>query len=444
MTSHCVRSLAVVAAIAIAPVVAGAQAPAPAPATPGFSFSGTIFGAYSYKTDSAAKAQLGGSNPNTFSVDRAYLTFRMPAGDNGSIRITTDIFQNTNPAQNTYYQGWVVRLKYAYLDYTGLRNEWGAGSSLAGRIGILHTVVVDHEESFWPRYLNQTGLEKNGFFSSSDAGVAGLLTLGNKWGEIYGTITNGSGYASYDNPGTTGQGVANNRFKDFAIRASLTPFANQPTMTNAIRYLTITPWYYKGFNASAFQSGGAGQTGPGTNGAITDGLTRDRFGIFAAIKDTSSCDFRNGGRCRYVLGGDFAQRSDQSDNGGNTTPLPRVLHDSTGRLFDGFLFVRPLEIFDASQKSPFSIVARWDHWTPQTDPSSTVSSTGASNAAVYGGETPAYNFYVLGASWDLNQRMTFTADYQNQSPTNFPAVTATSVKPTPQATTLALHFVVNF
>ncbi|HTE46607.1 MAG TPA: hypothetical protein VK636_15245 [Gemmatimonadaceae bacterium] len=439
MTSYRVRSLAVVAAISILPIVASAQAPAPAPATPGFSFSGTIFGAYSYKTDSASKAQLGGSNPNAFSVDRAYLTFRMPAGDNGSIRITTDIFQNTNPAQNPYYQGWVVRLKYAYLDYTGLRNEFGAGSSLAGRIGILHTVVVDHEESFWPRYLNQTGLEKNGFFSSSDAGVAGLLTLGNKWGEIYGTITNGSGYSSYDNPGTTGQGVANNRFKDFGIRASLTPFANQPTMPNVIKYLTITPWYYKGFNASAFQSGGAGQNGPGTNGAITDGLTRDRYGLFAAIKDTSSCDFRNGGRCRYVLGGDFAQRTDQSDNGGNTSAIPRVLHDSTGRLFDAFLFVRPIEIFDPSQKSPFSIVARWDNWTPNTDPGSSVP-----NAAGYAGTTPAYNFFVLGASWDVNQRITFTADYQNQSPTNFPAVTATSVKPTPQATTLALHFVVNF
>ncbi|MDB4876153.1 MAG: hypothetical protein JWM41_2599 [Gemmatimonadetes bacterium] len=435
------RLIAVGAAITIAPALGFAQqAPtAPAPATPGFGFSGTIFGSFGYKTDSASKAQLGGSNPNAFNLDRVYLTYRMPAGDNGSVRVTTDIFQNTNPAQNPYYQGWVVRLKYAYLDYTGLRNEFGAGSSLTGRIGLLHTVLIDHEESFWPRYLQQTGIEKNGFFSSSDAGAAALMTLGNKWGEIYGTVTNGSGYSSYDNPGTTGQGVANNRFKDFGLRASLTPFANQPTMTNVIRYLTITPWVYKGYNASAFQSGGTGQVGPGTNGAITDGLKRDRYGIFAAIKDTSSCDFRNGGRCRFSLGGDFAQRTDASDNGGNTAASPRVVHDSTGRLIDGFVFVRPLELFDKTQKSPFSIVARWDHWTPNTDPSSSIP-----NAAGYAGTTPAYNFYVLGASWDVNQRMTFTADYQNQSPTNFPTPTGTNVKPTPQATTMFLHFVVNF
>lgn len=439
MTPRSVRFLAAGAAIVCACAPAVAQQATPTVVTPAFDFSGTIFGSYGYKTDSNAKAQLGGSNPNAFSVDRAYLTFKMPAGDNGAIRVTTDIFQNTNPAQNTYYQGWVVRLKYAYLQYTGLKNEWGAGSSLVGRIGMLHTVVVDQEESFWPRYLNTTGLEKNGFFSSSDVGVAGLMTLGDKWGEIYGTITNGASYASYDNPGTVGQGVANNRFKDFALRATLTPFANQPTMSNFIRYLTISPWYYKGFNGSAFQSGGAGQQGSGTNGAITDGLTRDRYGIFAALKDTSSCDFRNGGRCKFVLAADFAQRSDQSDNGLNTAASPRVLHDSTGRLLDAHLFVRPLEIFDASQKSPFSIIARWDHWTPNTDPASSV--PGAAN---YAGTTPAYTFIVLGASWDMNQRMTFTADYQNQSPTNFPAPTGTNVKPTPQATTLFLHFVANF
>jgi hypothetical protein len=436
MTSRCVRSLAIVAAIAIVPVISSAQTPAAPPAaTPGLDFSGTIFGAYSYKTDSNSKAQLGGSNPNTFSVDRAYLTFRMPAGDNGAIRITTDIFQNTNVAQNAYYQGWVVRLKYGYLQYTGLRNEFGAGRVSSGASESLHTVVIDHEESFWPRYLNQVGLEKNGFFSSSDAGVAGLLTLGNKWGELYGTITNGSAYTSYDNPGQAGQPVTSNRFKDFAIRASLTPFANQPTMTNFIRYLTITPWYYKGFNGSLFQSGGAGQVGTGTNGAITDGMTRDRYGIFAALKDVVlRLEWRP---LPVVLAGDFAMRS--GDNGNSTLAVPRVLHDSTGRLFGAFIFVRPLEIFDPSQKSPFSIIARWDNWTPQTDPASSV--PGAAN---YAGTTPAYNFFVLGASWDLTQRMTFTADYQNQSPTNFPAVTATSVKPTPQATTLALHFVVNF
>src|SRR5471030_2170972 len=81
-----------IAGLALAVVALGrpalAQTTTPAAATPGFDFSGVIFGSFSMKTDSAAKASLGGQNPSSFSADRAYLTFRMPAGDNGSIRVT--------------------------------------------------------------------------------------------------------------------------------------------------------------------------------------------------------------------------------------------------------------------------------------------------------------------------------------------------------------------
>ena len=414
MTSRFVRSIAACITISVIPAMTFAQqAPATPPATPALDFSGVIFGSYSYRTDSAAKAGLGGQNPNQFGVDRAYLTFRMPAGDNGAIRITTDVFQNTNAAQNAYYQGWAIRVKYAYLQYTGLRNEMGAGSSLLGRIGVLHTVLIDHQEGFWPRYLQQVATEKYGFFSSADVGVAGQLTLGDKWGEIYGTVTNGPGYTSYEK----------DRFKDVALRLSLTPLANQTNMNAILKSFTISPWFYKGWVGSGFASGGAGQVGPGTNGAITDGLARDRFGVFAGLKDR-----------RLTAGAEFAQRNDESETGANTATSLRAVHDSTGRVIDGFVIARPLELIDASRKSNFSVVARWDHFTPNTSPAS----------ANYAGSTPAYNFYLLGASYDLTQRMTFTLDYQDQSPTDFPAPTATSVKPTPQQTTLFLHFNVAF
>jgi hypothetical protein len=441
MTPRFARLIAVAAAIAIVPGLRAQTPtqPAPAPATAGFDFSGVIFGNWQIKTDSASKANLGGTSPNLFDLGRAYLTFRMPAGENGAIRITTDIFQNTNPAQNAYYQGWVVRAKYAYLQYTGLRNEFGRGSSLVGRLGLLHTVVVDYEETYWPRYLQQTAIEKNGFFSSSDMGLAALGTLGNRWGEIYGTITNGSGYTSFDNPGTTGQPVGTNRFKDFGLRVSLTPFGHDTALSSYVRNISITPWGYLGCNGSTFQSGGTGQVGPGTNGAITDCMSRNRFGVLAAIKDSTICDFRNGGRCRLTAGLQFAQRRDESDNGGNTAAIPRVAHDSTGRVFDGFLFIRPLEVFDPSHHSPFSLVGRFDHFTPQTDPSSSV--PGAAN---YAGDTPAYNFWVLGASYDVNQKITLTADYQNQTPTNFPPAIGTNVRPTPTSSIFFIHFVVNF
>src|SRR5215216_1459697 len=218
------------------------QSPTPAVVTPALDFSGVIFGNYGYRTDSAAKAGLGGQNPNQFTVERAYLNFRMPAGENGQIRITTDVFQNTNNATNGFYQGWAIRIKYGYLQYTGLKDNFAAGSSLTGRIGVLHTVIIDYQESFWPRYLQQVAVERNGFFSSADAGAAGVLTLGNKLGELYATVTNGPGYTSFER----------DRFKDFALRASLTPLANSADMNAVLKSFTLTPWFYKGMVGSGF------------------------------------------------------------------------------------------------------------------------------------------------------------------------------------------------
>lgn len=383
------------------------------PTNPPIDFSGLMFGSFNMRTDSAAKATLGGKAPNAFALDRAYLTFRMPAGDNGSIRITTDVFQNTSTATNGYYQGWAIRLKYAYFQYVGLKDAFGSGSSLTGRVGALHNVIIDQVEVLWPRYLQQTAIERAGFFSSADVGVAGLLTLGNKWGELYGTIANGPGYTSYDR----------DRFKDFAIRASLTPFAKNGT--NAyLKSLVVVPWFYKGSVGSAFAAGGAGQVGPGDNGAVTDGLTRNRYGIFAGVKDR-----------RLSIGVDYAQRVDESETGANTTATPRAVIDSTGRLIDGFVVARPLEWFDAERRSPLSLIARYDRFTPNSSPTS----------ANYAGATPYYDYTVFGASYDVNQRITLALDWQQNTPKGFPPATGTNVRPIPpRASTVFLHWQATF
>jgi hypothetical protein len=409
---HSQLTVAVAVAFLTPLTIGGAQTPAPVVVTPSFDFSGVIFGNYSLRTDSAAKASLGGKSPNQFTVERAYLNFRMPAGQNGQIRVTTDVFQNTNNATNGYYQGWAVRIKYAYLQYTGLRNTFGEGSSLMGRGGILHTVIIDHEEGFWPRYLQQVAVERDGFFSSADAGAAGTLTLGKKWGEIYGTVTNGPGYTSFER----------DRFKDLALRVSLTPLANSTTANAVLKTLTLSPWVYKGWLGSQFAAGGPGQVGQGTNGAVTQGLQRDRWGVFAGLKDR-----------RLTAGAEIAQRTDESETGANTVGSPRVVHDSTGRVIDGFILARPFEWFD-STKSNLSLIARFDHFTPNTDPT----------AATYAGTTPSYNYWVFGISYDVTTRMTFAFDWQAQSPTGFPAATGTNLRPTPKQSTIFLHWQATF
>jgi hypothetical protein len=165
-------------------------AAAPQPASPSpLSFSGVIFGSYNYQLPTTP-AQFRNQTNNSFVIDRAYLTFRIAAGDRTSIRITTDVFQSADSTGNAY----TVRAKYAYLQYEA--PKFSNGAQVTGRIGILQNVLIEHQEAFWPRYLSQAATERAGYFSSADVGLASLVTLPHKWGEIYSTIVNGPGYTA--------------------------------------------------------------------------------------------------------------------------------------------------------------------------------------------------------------------------------------------------------
>ncbi|HVT40624.1 MAG TPA: hypothetical protein VHE78_16395, partial [Gemmatimonadaceae bacterium] len=259
----------------------GSPPPVVTPVTPALDFSGVIYGNYQYRYDSATKAANGNQAPNKFDIERVYLNVRMPAGADGSIRVTTDVFNNAGSCAGCY-AGWTVRLKYAYFQYNFLHDIGGSkGFNAVARVGMLHTVQVDHEEGFWPRWISQVAIERNGFFSSSDVGIAGLLTLPGKWGEFYATMVNGSGYAQ----------VEVDPYKDYAARFSLTPFGSHDSI---LRTLTISPFFSAGHTASKFINGGTGQIGP-----VSEGNTRSRDGVFVGLKDR-----------RLSLGAEWAQRTE--------------------------------------------------------------------------------------------------------------------------------------
>src|SRR6478672_2908281 len=159
------------------PAKDSAQAKPPAATVPPLDFSGTLFANFQYRGD---KGPAKGSNK--FDVERVYLTFRMPAGEKTSIRVTTDLFQQTATGSDAFYRGWVLRAKYAYLQYNYLN---GTDWNTLARIGLLHTVFIDHEEQFWPRWISTTPTERAGYFSSADAGLATTVTLPHKSGEFY-------------------------------------------------------------------------------------------------------------------------------------------------------------------------------------------------------------------------------------------------------------------
>jgi hypothetical protein len=387
-------TIGLIAALA-APLALAAQQPAdttrpapppPAAPTPSVSipvdFSGVLYANFQYQgAKGASKSQ------NKFDLERAYLTFRMPAGDRASIRITADVYQQQTAPNDAYYKGWAVRAKYAYLQYDYLKTASWTG---VVRGGLIHNVVIDHIEQFWPRWISQTAVERSGSFSSADAGVGTLITLPNKFGEFYATIMNGPGYTSRET----------DRFKDYAARLSITPLSG--SSNKIIKSFTLSGWTYIGAIASTFAAGGAGQVG-----AVGSSLPRMRSGVFVGVRDP-----------RLSAGFDWVTRKDGSETGLNTVVSPRVEVDSTRRLISGFATIKPFQLLSDQSSFPLGLIGRWDRYKP---------STGADGYV---------NTVIGGLTWDLNKKSALSLDYQEQTPRN--GVIAATTK------TYFLHMVANF
>jgi hypothetical protein len=383
----------ILVAVLLSPIALLAQQPAdttkPAAPPPAATvsipvdFSGVIYANFQYRGDAGAA-----KSTNKFDLERAYLTFRMPAGDRASIRITADVFQQATPPNDAFYRGWVVRAKYAYLQYDYLKSATAWNGLVRG--GLLHNVVIDHVESFWPRWISQSPVERAGFFSSSDAGVATQLSFPNKFGELYATIVNGPGYTSRET----------DRFKDYAARLSITPFSG--SNNKVIKTFALTGWTYVGAVGSQFVAGGPGQVG-----TVGSSLPRTRAGIFAGVRDP-----------RLSVGAEWDSRKDAREGGANTVLAPRVEIDSTGRLIAGFVTAKPFQLLNDKSTFPLGVIARWDRFKPNTS-------------------TDAYiNTVIGGLTWDLTKKTALSLDYQEQTPHSGAIAAATK--------TYFLHLVANF
>lgn len=318
MTS--LQRVVMLAVVALPAVLPAQSAPAPR-----IDISGILFGAYSYRTNPEAQSA------NKFDLERVYLNFRAPVADRWSVRYTPDI----SPQQAGV--GYVVRTKYAFLEYD--RPASKAGWSSIVRAGALQTVAIEHIETFWPRWMGTASVERFGYFSSADVGVATQLSFPKRKGEVYAVWTNGNGYA---NPET-------DRFKSYAARLTLTPLAGGKH--GLLTTFTLSPWLDVNRAASKFVQGGAGQVG-----AVGEGLARNRYGIWAGIKDP-----------RLVLAAGYSQRLDGTESGSNTAVSPRRVSDVNGRLVSGLAVIRPMQLADSASKSPLSILLRYDAITPNTD-----------------------------------------------------------------------------
>lgn len=334
---------------------------AAAPAAPKLDFSGVFFANYQYRTNRGATR-----GANKFDLERAYLTFRMPASERASIRITTDVFQQQQPGNDSSYRGWTVRAKYAYLQYDYLKRGSARG---AARFGLVHNAFIEHDESYWPRWISTVATDRHGYFSSADAGLASFITLPRKLGEVYAAIVNGPGYTSRET----------DRFKDYAARLTLTPFASRAE--GLLGSLALTAWSYQGSIGSNFAGGGAGQLGP-----IGSSLERDRWGAFAAVRNPA-----------LTLAAQYAARSDEGETGSNTVAEPRTVVDSTGNLVSVYVMLRPFASRRGAARTA-SLVARVDKVTTNQE------------------LNERHTLVIGGITIGLNRSASLSLDYQEHLP----------------------------
>lgn len=354
---------------------------APERTAPRIDFSGVVFGNYQYRLDRGVTR-----GANRFDVERVYLTFRMPAGERASVRVTTDLFQQQSSGSDAFYRGWVLRAKYAYLQYDYLKR---GGITGAVRMGFVHNAFIDHDESFWPRWIGTVATDRHGYFSSADVGLATALTFPRKRGEFYAALVNGPGYTSREI----------DRFKDVSVRLTLTPFGSAPA--GFWRSLALSGWAYQGALGSKFAAGGAGQVGP-----IGSSLERDRWGVFAGVRDP-----------RLTVGAQYARRYDQGEIGSNTSADPRDIVDSSGNLVSAYAMARVLGGGGKTPR-PLHALARIDRVTTNE----------------LDGDTQ--HLVIGGLVWDFNAASSLSLDYQEQLPQRGSAVAANK--------TIYLHLVARF
>ncbi|HKR64940.1 MAG TPA: porin [Thermoanaerobaculia bacterium] len=163
-------------------------------------FGGTIFADYSIN-----------STANAFNVTRAYLNVTGNVNKRIAFRLTPDVTRESG--SGTSLNGsQVLRLKYAYGQLA--LDEWTTKGSWL-RAGVQQTPFLDFEEGIYRyRFQGTMFAEREGFLTSSDAGVSARWVLPNERGDIHAGYYNGEGYSHAET----------NDEKALQVRATVKPF----------------------------------------------------------------------------------------------------------------------------------------------------------------------------------------------------------------------------
>ncbi|HJY35324.1 MAG TPA: hypothetical protein VJ260_10750 [Vicinamibacterales bacterium] len=200
--------------------------------TPSIKVGATIFTDYTYNKDPLIKDNDGNSiHGDGFNVSRAYINITGNISHMIAFRITPDVtrenFTGLTPAPGLS-GSLVFRLKYAFAQFN--LDDWMTHGSWV-RFGLQQTPFVDYTESIYRyRFQGTTFAEREGFLTSSDAGVSFHYNFSKNFGDVHAGYYNGDGYSKAE---------ANNQ-QAFQIRGTLRPFA---TAKPALRGLRLTGFY---------------------------------------------------------------------------------------------------------------------------------------------------------------------------------------------------------
>jgi hypothetical protein len=162
---------------------------------PSVKVGGTLFADYTVvQAPEVTDADGNTVVANAFNVGRAYLNVTGRISHLVSFRITPDIFRESG-AGSSLNGSYVFRLKYAYAQFTVGQSSTAAGGTWV-RLGLQQTPWVDFIEPIYRyRFQGMTFEDREGFSSSSDAGVGFHTDLPGNRGDLEGGIYNGETYA---------------------------------------------------------------------------------------------------------------------------------------------------------------------------------------------------------------------------------------------------------
>lgn len=188
----------------------------------------TFFADYTYAIEPES-TDIDGNvyNPSAFSVTRTYINVSGSLNRHVGFRVTPDITRLADTGASAD-GSQVLRLKYGYAQVNV--DDWLTPGSWV-RLGLQQTGFVTFEEDvFRYRFQGPVFVDREGYLSSSDAGVAFRYNVPANYGEVIVGLYNGETYSRAE---------ANDQ-KAFQLRGTVRPFPAHPVL----RGLRVTGFYH--------------------------------------------------------------------------------------------------------------------------------------------------------------------------------------------------------